>query len=575
MAALSALLPIVNIEKSQQSPSKHDGISASKQKSEQPQSVENKRSADEKEQGGKERKSSEFGLMYQEDVRAYGDAEPLDKQQLTPLAEAEIVPLNADDPIQSDLGEGSILPLTGENLPLTEVPTEEPENTSPPVLGSQLATQDPSPAASDMPDTVLLTTAEAGVDSEQAQTLAQAQAQAQVQPHAQAVTETPDAGHGHVSDTTTATATATDTATAADLAKPGLDTPDTNRLSNTAPDVSKSEISLAETSATEDANRNSNATVSVVGEMRRSEANAETSSLAQLDAKRDAAANDTVGQPVAVTQKQLTAEADSLTSKPEVASWQKEQADIVRSWRGIAPREGAGLQTSAQDFSKPMQQLGQQGQLQQFAESLRGPQVATEALTLTPDKALNTSAATTASAESVTAWRQESAQPSSSLQGRLGQNTPFAQTLGAQSFNSKLGQTFGTNAWAESVSQRVTLMTAQRLGSATIELDPPELGAMTVKVSLEGDKASVSFMSANSHVREALEQSFPRLQEMLGQQGLQLADAQVSDNPSTGQNSGDSRSASGQSSSKGTEELQGESTEHSVNVPTGLIDYYA
>jgi len=567
MAALSALLPIVNIEKSQQSPSKQDGISASKPKSEQPQPAETKRSADEKEQEGKERKSSEFGLMYQEDLRAYGNAEPLDKQQLTPLAEAEIAPLNADDPIQTDLGEGNILPLTGENLPLIEVPTEEPEYTSPPVLDSQLVTQDPSPAVSEMPDTGLLTTADAGVDSEQ--TLAQAQAQPQAQPQAQAVTETPVAGH--VSDTVTVT----DTATVADPAKPGLDTPDTNLLNNTAPDASKSESSIAETSTTEDANRTQMTTVSVVGEMRRSVDNAETSSPAQLDAESDVAANDSVGKPVAVTQNQLTAEAESLASKPEVAGWQKEQADIVRSWRGIAPREGVGLQTSAQDFSKPMQQLGQQGQLQQFAESLRGPQVATEAFTLTPDKALNASAATTASAESVTAWRQESAQQSSSLQARPEQNTPFAQTLGAQSFNSKLGQTFGTNAWAESVSQRVTLMTAQRLGSATIELDPPELGAMTVKVSLEGDKASVSFMSANGHVREALEQSLPRLQEMLGQQGLQLADAQVSDNPSAGQNSGDSRSVSGQSSSKGTEELQGESTEHSVNVPTGLIDYYA
>lgn len=502
MAALSALLPIANIEKSQQSPNKQENTSASKQANKAAQSLEDQRHADEKEQH-QNKEFSEFSLMYKEDLRTYGDAEPLDNQVLTPLTEAEFGPLNADEPIQTALVEGSVLPLTGDNLPLTEGLSEEPVYTT-------MASLD-----------------------------------------AQVVISTP----------------------AQDSAQSVADRSETGLLSITTPPANKLEGSLAETANTADVNDTQKLAVSAVGEMRQSEATAKASSLAPLDAKADDAANDSVGKPVALPQ--LSAEAESTASKPDVAGWQKEQADIVRSWRGITPREGTSLQAGTQDFSKPIQAMGQQGQIQQFAESLRAPQTSTEATALTPDKALSTAAATTSSAESVSAWRQESTSQTTTLQARSGQNSSFAQTLNAQSFNSKLGQTFGTNAWAESVSQRVSLMTAQRLGSATIELDPPELGAMTVKVSLDGDKASVNFMSANGQVREALEQSFPRLQEMLGQQGLQLADAQVSDNPSTGQNSGDSQSSGDQKSSRVSDELNGENSVHSVNVPTGLIDYYA
>jgi flagellar hook-length control protein FliK len=121
----------------------------------------------------------------------------------------------------------------------------------------------------------------------------------------------------------------------------------------------------------------------------------------------------------------------------------------------------------------------------------------------------------------------------------------------------------------------VALMTGLKLSSARIELDPPELGAMTVKVSVSGDQASVSFASPHAIVRDALEQTFPRLQEMLGQQGLQLADAQVSDQSAERRQSGDAASGN-RSAAEGNGDEGSESVAvQNVKVATSLIDYYA
>tara|TARA_R110001592_G_scaffold323262_1_gene602396 strand:- start:33 stop:479 length:447 start_codon:yes stop_codon:yes gene_type:complete len=146
----------------------------------------------------------------------------------------------------------------------------------------------------------------------------------------------------------------------------------------------------------------------------------------------------------------------------------------------------------------------------------------------------------------------------------------------ASNFGQPLGEAVGQNAWGESIAQRVSLMAGLKVSSAQIQLDPPELGAMTVKVSVNGDQASVSFHSPHAVVRDALELSFPRLQEMMGQQGLQLADAQVSDNSFAGQGSGESSSeragaARGETQGEGI----GSATPQIVQVATGLIDFYA
>jgi flagellar hook-length control protein FliK len=273
---------------------------------------------------------------------------------------------------------------------------------------------------------------------------------------------------------------------------------------------------------------------------------------------------------------------------------QGDLAERVRAWRGLSAVD-AMLSPSLMARSEaagPSLFAQSSGQLQQFADSLRMALNLAEAPSLIPDAERNTSssaatpaaapgalsgAAAAAPADAGSAWRADNLQmPALNGGARPAAGTlQFLQTMQPSNFGAPLGETFGQNAWAESVTQRVALMTGLKLSSARIELDPPELGAMTVKVSVSGDQASVSFSSPHAIVRDALEQTFPRLQEMLGQQGLQLADAQVSDQSAERRQSGDAASGN-RSAAEGNGDEGSESVAvQNVKVATSLIDYYA
>lgn len=86
-------------------------------------------------------------------------------------------------------------------------------------------------------------------------------------------------------------------------------------------------------------------------------------------------------------------------------------------------------------------------------------------------------------------------------------------------------------AWGESLAERLTWLVQGELEQAQLELNPPELGRLDVRLRLQGDQASVSFASGAAEVREALEQALPRLREMLADAGIELTDAQVGAHP--------------------------------------------
>ena len=87
--------------------------------------------------------------------------------------------------------------------------------------------------------------------------------------------------------------------------------------------------------------------------------------------------------------------------------------------------------------------------------------------------------------------------------------------------------------WGQAVSERVMWSANQKVQTASIQLDPPELGSLQVKLNISHDQVSVSFTSPHAHVRDALEQSLPRLREMMAEQGLNLGESAVNDQSSS------------------------------------------
>jgi flagellar hook-length control protein FliK len=63
--------------------------------------------------------------------------------------------------------------------------------------------------------------------------------------------------------------------------------------------------------------------------------------------------------------------------------------------------------------------------------------------------------------------------------------------------------------------------------SASLTLNPPDLGPLQVVLSVNGDQASVAFSSSHQDVRHALESALPRLREMMGESGIALGNATV------------------------------------------------
>jgi flagellar hook-length control protein FliK len=77
------------------------------------------------------------------------------------------------------------------------------------------------------------------------------------------------------------------------------------------------------------------------------------------------------------------------------------------------------------------------------------------------------------------------------------------------------------------LTTRMKLLLRDGVREARLQLHPAELGRLQVSVSTDGDQARVSFIADTAAARDAIEQSMPRLRDMLEQNGLQLAQSDV------------------------------------------------
>lgn len=342
---------------------------------------------------------------------------------------------------------------------------------------------------------------------------------------------------------------------------------------------------------------------SIEGQDLTSEPKDGTASLASVASDQESTSSALMGatedSPELVTASTVPSDTDGDTLKPATSiqasaaqsaskqsgaeeTRQPEQADRIRAWRGLNGQElqSPTTQATRQEPTLSASNIEHTGQFQQFAQSLRlaVKQGDSSAVTIGSERGASAASSASASgAESLTSWRTDTAQAHLATSATRGNATAstFAQSMQASNFGQALGEKVGQNAWGESIAQRVSLMAGQKVTSAQIQLDPPELGAMTVKVTVNGDQATVSFQSPHAIVRDALEQSFPRLQEMLGQQGIQLSDAQVSDQSSAQQDSS-GRTGGGVNSDGHMADEEGTLIRsQTVQVAKGLIDYYA
>ncbi|HAS8286162.1 TPA: flagellar hook-length control protein FliK [Vibrio vulnificus] len=123
-----------------------------------------------------------------------------------------------------------------------------------------------------------------------------------------------------------------------------------------------------------------------------------------------------------------------------------------------------------------------------------------------------------------TSTETQGAQPTASLysaQTVTGQTR--AENVAAQQPSMPLTRELAN----EQVAEKVQMMMSKNLKQLDIRLDPPELGRMQIRMTMNNDIANVHFTVTNPQARDIIEQTLPRLREMLAQQGMQLADSSV------------------------------------------------
>ncbi|MBW3164289.1 flagellar hook-length control protein FliK [Ferrimonas balearica] len=130
---------------------------------------------------------------------------------------------------------------------------------------------------------------------------------------------------------------------------------------------------------------------------------------------------------------------------------------------------------------------------------------------------------------------------------------------------------------APELRERLAVMINTDRMTAELRLDPPELGALQVRIQMNGDQAQVQIQTQHAQARDLLEQALPRLREMLQGQGIQLADANVSHQQhSEGQADGGS-GFGGQGGQGGVDGGAEDAVAHQISNRNaeGGIDFYA
>lgn len=139
----------------------------------------------------------------------------------------------------------------------------------------------------------------------------------------------------------------------------------------------------------------------------------------------------------------------------------------------------------------------------------------------------------------------------------------------------------GTPAWDQQLGQKVVFMAAGGEHSATMELNPPDLGPLQVVLSVNKDQATAAFTSAAPEVRQALEAALPRLREMMGEAGIQLGNATVS--AGTSDQNPSNQAASSGSGQRGVSGRVGPGDDNDAEaprttirrLPSGAVDTFA
>lgn len=108
------------------------------------------------------------------------------------------------------------------------------------------------------------------------------------------------------------------------------------------------------------------------------------------------------------------------------------------------------------------------------------------------------------------------------------QPTSAAQTAATNlASNSLILMPPGKEGWSQAIGQRVMWMVGAAQQSATLTLNPPEMGPLQIVIHVHNDKTDTAFFSDRQEVRQALQDGMDNLREMMKEAGINLGQTNI------------------------------------------------
>ncbi|WP_162299587.1 flagellar hook-length control protein FliK [Pseudomethylobacillus aquaticus] len=85
----------------------------------------------------------------------------------------------------------------------------------------------------------------------------------------------------------------------------------------------------------------------------------------------------------------------------------------------------------------------------------------------------------------------------------------------------------GHSGWNQAISQQVLWMVGAQEQTATLSLNPPDLGPLQIVIQVSNEQASASFSSEHQEVRQALQDGMEHLRERMKEAGVTLGETSV------------------------------------------------
>ena len=130
---------------------------------------------------------------------------------------------------------------------------------------------------------------------------------------------------------------------------------------------------------------------------------------------------------------------------------------------------------------------------------------------------------------------------------------------------------------AGDMATHIRVLKTQGGGEARLNLNPAELGRMSITVMTESGDTKVAFVVETASARQAIENALPRLREMLEQAGLSLSDSEVAEGRRDAKSESDRRDNSlAEGPASDASDLAEESLSLSLTLdPERILDTFA